>query len=992
MESPSNKPGAAFRSGMPMRLSAWLTVAVVNGPLAAACRSSKFVRLDGEVLTLHFAENEPPEKVYALRGARVSFPPAIIPSNRRKEFKIIFPGGKSVTIRCDSFEEMATWAHSIHHSIHRAFDLFYSMGPLIADGTYSKVHYCYPLQRNAQTRIAMGSTTTSDTASHFLAARSSSGLTLPGMSLDSACSTALQATPSTASVCTDQVFAVKVIKLRAEDIHGNICIERERHINAVLKSHNNLVQAVDVFATVDRVYIVMEHMRGGTLEDLLERHSPLPERHARVVMRDLLRALTHIHEHNIVHRDVRPSNLFCSEKKFPMALALGDFGSATFIPDKRVNRDVLSSMLGADIAYTATEITRKQKYGPAVDLWSAGVLMYRVLSGSLPFKGQTDRAVFEAVRNARVSMDEPVWDTISCHAKSLVRQLLHSDPHKRISALAAAHHAWFTSTPPPSVPVSAPASLPTGGFPRVEHSNMQISRSHKQHACPPREASPLSLFSSTSSSESSSHGVGVHSIPSSPRYADSTPAHATGALSTPREKRQVSAASSVVSVGVPQEDILHNARGALHRSMEDSPMTTTALTADSAPSLWTSSVSSASCLSGGSSPLGNSDSPSASGNTFDTCTTSVSDKVKLFEGIAAGQTTASPTTDSSAESREPSQWHASRNLVQRVQGIQHMSMDKRVKSANVRSASPCRDDVQELPTGVHRSRSRRHRFGRVRSTVVQPPSLDLPVNHASPQAARVMDASKSADIAAFGNTSNCNLWSSVPTPTVSADGAGNANLSAGSHRRSQRFPNSPSLRRAPRSAGLAESRSQKSRRSLRPVSSSSNIASSDSTPTPRLVVSSSMRRIQEEGLHEVARENPALMKRFMSSKLFQSELSTCLPFRRKLIVTARAFIAVFRMMALVRGHSLTRQLSAIASQGAHDRKEHANEIVDKRKQALKKLFSGDKDDTDCLESRTFSNLFMPRSRDDVVTGRRPFTSRRASRDAFAKITSLVASK
>eukprot|EP00171_Calliarthron_tuberculosum_P010929 IDg10929t1 len=159
-------------------------------------------------------------------------------------------------------------------------------------------------------------------------------------------------------------------------------------------------------------------------------------------MRELLLALQYLHSKNIVHRDVRPDNLFCSHTKFPMAIALGDFGYSNFFSDKVVNCEVLTTVIGTP-PYTASEICRREKYGPPVDLWSAGVVMYELLSGRAPFEGQTDRETNENIIRGRVSFADPIWSKSSENSKKLILQLLQPDPHKRISALAALQHAWF---------------------------------------------------------------------------------------------------------------------------------------------------------------------------------------------------------------------------------------------------------------------------------------------------------------------------------------------------------------------------------------------------------------------------------------------------------------------------------------------------------------------------------------------------------------------
>lgn len=336
-------------------------------------------------------------------GAYVDFS-----TNKSKRSFRLSNGRRLYTCHCGSFEEMQSWAQSLLFASQRCFERFYTLGSLIAEGTYSRVYYAYDL-----------------------------------------------ADPT-------QVFAVKIIKKRMHDITALEWVRRERHVNSVL-NHPAIVQAVDMFSTVEKDHLVFELMRGGTLADLLKKHKRLPESYARVVFRELTTALNHIHSKNIVHRDVRPENIFCSGNKFPMSIALGDFGYANFVSEKRVNHDVLTTMIGVP-PYISVDICRRIKYGPLVDMWSAGVVLYEMLSGEKPFQGRSDREVIEKIKKGVVTFDSPIWKTISPDAKRFVRQLLQTDPHKRISALASLQHRWLNSTPsrPGSVNTSCPTSPTTG--------------------------------------------------------------------------------------------------------------------------------------------------------------------------------------------------------------------------------------------------------------------------------------------------------------------------------------------------------------------------------------------------------------------------------------------------------------------------------------------------------------------------------------------------
>lgn len=472
---------AEFRNGMPVRMTGWLTVKV--GRIAR--RHPRFAKLHGEVLSFHESENHLPEDEFDVNGALVEF------SDRdaKKSFRLV-SGRRTFTCYCGSAEEMQSWARSLMFASDRCFERYYNLGPLIAEGSHSRVYYAYDIDD------------------------------------------------------PKQVFAVKVIKKRAHDIQASEWLRRERHVNSVL-NHPAIVQAIDMFSTVEKDHIVFELLRGGTLADLLSKHRRLPESYARVVMRELITALNHIHGKNIVHRDVRPDNIFCSAAKFPMSIALGDFGDANFVSEKHVNHDVLTTMIGVP-PYICIDICRGLKYGPLVDIWSAGVVLYEMLSGELPFRGRSDREVIEKIKKGVVKFDNPIWKTISPDAKGLILQLLQRNPHKRISALACLQHRWLNPpaqlSRPGSINTSCPASPTTrGGIANGDRGSPGNTSVDGRRPMPqtPGSLSNISRVESSASSQSPLDGIQERSE-SSERQTS-----LLGMQASQRSLQQVSSSSSL---------------------------------------------------------------------------------------------------------------------------------------------------------------------------------------------------------------------------------------------------------------------------------------------------------------------------------------------------------------------------------------------------------------------------------------------------------------
>jgi len=223
-------------------------------------------------------------------------------------------------------------------------------------------------------------------------------------------------------------------------------IEQVRNEVAVLKQldHPNVPKLVDVFIGPDTCRLVMPILRGGDLLEALRFRGSFAEEDARTIMASILSALKHIHSLGIAHRDLKLENLLLAEPHDLSRVVLIDYGLA-----KTMRDDPFGSACGTPM-YVAPEVvtnvdnrTGLSRYGCEVDIWSAGVVLFMLLSGSPPFLATSVLELLKEVRCGRVFVDDPVWHMVSDEAKDLLRGLLTVDPTKRISIDAALAHPWF---------------------------------------------------------------------------------------------------------------------------------------------------------------------------------------------------------------------------------------------------------------------------------------------------------------------------------------------------------------------------------------------------------------------------------------------------------------------------------------------------------------------------------------------------------------------
>ncbi|GAA33420.2 peripheral plasma membrane protein CASK [Clonorchis sinensis] len=157
-------------------------------------------------------------------------------------------------------------------------------------------------------------------------------------------------------------------------------------------------------------------------------------------LRQVLEALRYCHENNIVHRDLKPHCVILASQENSAPVKLSGFGLA-FHMDPNTN-EISGGRIGTP-HFMAPEMVRREPYGKAVDAWSCGVLLFALLSGSLPFYGTRD-ILFTQIVSGRYHLQPKVWNMISTEARDLVMHLLEPDPHQRMTIEEALHHPWIS--------------------------------------------------------------------------------------------------------------------------------------------------------------------------------------------------------------------------------------------------------------------------------------------------------------------------------------------------------------------------------------------------------------------------------------------------------------------------------------------------------------------------------------------------------------------
>ncbi|XP_048862613.1 serine/threonine-protein kinase MARK1-like isoform X1 [Brienomyrus brachyistius] len=232
-------------------------------------------------------------------------------------------------------------------------------------------------------------------------------------------------------VLTGREVAVKIIDKTQLNPTSLQKLFREVRIMKIL-NHPNIVKLFEVIETEKTLYLVMEYASGGEVFDYLVAHGRMKEKEARAKFRQIVSAVQYCHQKQIVHRDLKAENLLLDAD---MNIKIADFGfSNEFTVGSK-----LDTFCGSP-PYAAPELFQGKKYdGPEVDVWSLGVILYTLVSGSLPFDGQNLKELRERVLRGKYRI--PFYMSTDC--ENLLKKLLVLNPVKRGSLEQVMKDHWM---------------------------------------------------------------------------------------------------------------------------------------------------------------------------------------------------------------------------------------------------------------------------------------------------------------------------------------------------------------------------------------------------------------------------------------------------------------------------------------------------------------------------------------------------------------------
>lgn len=265
--------------------------------------------------------------------------------------------------------------------------------------------------------------------------------------------------------------------------------------------HPNIIEIHELLRDDSHYFIISEYIEGGQLFEYMQSKflkrqrqesselqdgdasfesdsssylGKLSEPEARMIAMQLFNTLAYLHRKSIVHRDIKPENIllqfhasnWINTKLIDFGFAAyckvseAEFGSNGWLnqnqksggrcpntagPPKKVSKK-LTEVLGSPL-YMAPEIVKKQSYDHKVDVWSAGVVLYAMLSGRLPFFGSKKEQVYTAICNDDLPLSSALWTSKSSEVKDFLRLALCKDPEMRPSSSDLLMHPWLQHKP-----------------------------------------------------------------------------------------------------------------------------------------------------------------------------------------------------------------------------------------------------------------------------------------------------------------------------------------------------------------------------------------------------------------------------------------------------------------------------------------------------------------------------------------------------------------
>lgn len=280
---------------------------------------------------------------------------------------------------------------------------------------------------------------------------------------------------------TEKEFAAKIMRKRRKGMDCRLEILHEIAVLELARDSPWVIKLHEVYETPSEMILVLEFAAGGEIfnQCVADREEAFKEKDVRRLLRQILKGVSFLHRHNVVHLDLKPQNILLTSSCPLGDIKIVDFGLSRIVNNNEELREIMGTP-----EYVAPEILSYEPISTATDMWSIGVLAYVMLTGTSPFLGDDKQQTFLNISQLNISYMEEEFDGISESAVDFIKSLLVREPEGRPAAEESLQHSWLAEGDLPDPYASALNMVPESNPVEQEVEDDDLTASHSTESSP----------------------------------------------------------------------------------------------------------------------------------------------------------------------------------------------------------------------------------------------------------------------------------------------------------------------------------------------------------------------------------------------------------------------------------------------------------------------------------------------------------------------------